>query len=237
MREMLRNIGRCLKKLQKNQNPVILLSIIHFFMIKKSNMIMVQMKEELRKNQECVSRLEGENQSYKIKLDEQIQQISDLQLKERKIMMAMKMKNIAQQSSQTSAVNSRMTSVVNSRMGSKTELDLGQSQNTINIDKKRNRDSDKYRDDSRSQNPKKRSDSDKDSRTAKSTKSTSQKPSTFKNISSTKTDILESGNSPTKKTGLFQSFKNILAPSSSKKLKDHENSRNKSKSSKIRQDD
>jgi hypothetical protein len=52
------------------------------------------MKEENRKNRETIQRVEDENHSLKIKLDGQIGEIQELQMKERKIMMAMKMKNM-----------------------------------------------------------------------------------------------------------------------------------------------
>jgi hypothetical protein len=59
-----------------------------------SSIYHVGMKEENRKNRETIQRVEEENHSLKIKLDGQIGEIQELQMKERKIMMAMKMKNM-----------------------------------------------------------------------------------------------------------------------------------------------
>jgi hypothetical protein len=59
-----------------------------------SSIYVVGMKEENRKNRETIQRVEEENHSLKIKLDGQIGEIQELQMKERKIMMAMKMKNM-----------------------------------------------------------------------------------------------------------------------------------------------
>lgn len=56
------------------------------------------MKEEMRKNKGLVVSLEDENSNLKQKLDKQISEIAELHDKERKIMTALKVKNMELQS-------------------------------------------------------------------------------------------------------------------------------------------
>lgn len=185
------------------------------------------MKDELRKNHESISGLQEENQSLKIKLDDQINQISNLQLKERKIMMALKMKNMAQQSDKTSVVNSKNTSVVNSKAGSKREIEFAQSEHQIQD--RRNRDRERP---GKSLKDVSRSKDDRDSRSRKSsTTQKSQRPSILKSQGQYQPA------DPEPKPSLFQSFKNLLGPKSpgvSRKDRDEKRNRDKSSGSRSR---